>query len=374
MTDHSAARFDADIDRALTPIAGDHRAGTSLRYSPVYREIRQARQEDDATLPQGEWERPLKKADWPLVVRLCLSALQSESKDLQIAAWLCEAWVRLHGIRGMSAGVRLLDGMVAHFWADAYPSREEDGEARLGIVEWLREMLLVAVTMHIPLLEFDGAGEVGKVGESALNLDDWQRLVMGKPALPGRERPDQATLSARVVGARLERLIAMRRDIAEILEQWALFTRRLDDALNGDGPSLSAVADRLSALARAVESLIDGRASPTQAGAGPFAGEGEGSDSASPQAASQTASQKTANAHAVSSQQEITNREDAYALLARAAAYLREHEPHSPTPYLIERALTWGRMPLRELMDEVLSEDGGMRWYAAMLGLDIHRE
>ncbi|MGI4982155.1 MAG: type VI secretion system protein TssA [Janthinobacterium lividum] len=364
MTDPSSARFDADIDRALTPIAGDHRAGTSLRYSSVYREIRQARQEDDATLPQGEWERPLKKADWPLVVRLCLSALHSGSKDLQIAAWLCEAWVRLHGIRGMSAGVRLLDGMVAHFWADAYPPQAEDGEARLGIVEWLREMLVAAVTMHIPLLAFDDAGE------PALNLDDWQRLVMGKPALPGRERPDRATLSARAAGARLENLIAMRRDVAEVLDHWTRFAQRLDEVLDGDGPSLSAVADRLSSLARAADSLIDGRTPATGASAAPLVGEGAGSDSLS----HRTVFQEAPDDRAASPRDGVGSREEAYALLAKVAAYLREHEPHSPTPYLIERALAWGRMPLRELMDEVLSEDGGMRWYAMMLGLDANRE
>ncbi|MGI4859087.1 MAG: type VI secretion system protein TssA [Janthinobacterium lividum] len=369
MTDTSPAFFDADIDRVLLPIACDNRVGTSLRYTGTYQEIRQARQEDDATLPQGEWERPLKKADWPLVVRLCLRALQSESKDFQIAAWLCEAWVRLHGVRGMSAGVRMLDGLVEHFWPDAYPPYKEegkdgeDGEARIGILMWLRETLVVALTMYVPLLEFDD------IGEPALNLDDWERLVAGNPAPPGRDRPDRATLAAQAVGPRLEGLLAMRYDIPRVREQWALFARRIDDMLGSDSLSLSAVADRLAALERAARSLSEGRA-PSPASHAPPAGEGDTSD-LSP---ASDVSRKAANDPAVSSSHAVHSREQAYAVLAQVAVYLREHEPHSPTPYLIERALAWGRLPLHELMDEVLSEEGGMRWYAAMLGLDANRE
>jgi type VI secretion system protein ImpA len=54
----------------------------------------------------------------------------------------------------------------------------------------------------------------------------------------------------------------------------------------------------------------------------------------------------------------IRSREEAYQRLAEAAEYLTRTEPHSPTPYLIRRAITWGSLSLPELMHELVRSEG----------------
>ena len=41
-------------------------------------------------------------------------------------------------------------------------------------------------------------------------------------------------------------------------------------------------------------------------------------------------------------------------LLAEAADYLARTEPHSPTPYLVRRAIAWGSMSLEQLLPEMI--------------------
>jgi type VI secretion system protein ImpA len=65
----------------------------------------------------------------------------------------------------------------------------------------------------------------------------------------------------------------------------------------------------------------------------------------------------------------IADRTHAYELLDAVAQYLARTEPHSPTPYLLKRAVAWGGMPLPELMREVVSQEGDLTRYFAMLGL-----
>ena len=65
----------------------------------------------------------------------------------------------------------------------------------------------------------------------------------------------------------------------------------------------------------------------------------------------------------------VNTRAEAYRLLELAAAFLEQTEPHSPTPYLIKRAITWGRLPLPELMQEVIQEEGDISRYFSLLGI-----
>ena len=70
----------------------------------------------------------------------------------------------------------------------------------------------------------------------------------------------------------------------------------------------------------------------------------------------------------------IKSRQDAYRMLEAAAAYLQRTEPHSPTPYLVKRAVTWGQMSLADLMQEILREEGDLTRYFSLLGMNVPRD
>ncbi|SCU87396.1 conserved hypothetical protein [Cupriavidus necator] len=63
----------------------------------------------------------------------------------------------------------------------------------------------------------------------------------------------------------------------------------------------------------------------------------------------------------------IEDRAHAYQLIRDVADYLARHEPHSPTPYLLRRAVRWGQMPLADLMQDILREDGDIGRYFSLL-------
>jgi len=65
----------------------------------------------------------------------------------------------------------------------------------------------------------------------------------------------------------------------------------------------------------------------------------------------------------------IRSRGEAYRMLSEAADYLLMHEPHSPTPYLVKRAVSWGNMTLNELLQELVSADHDLEQIYKLLGM-----
>ena len=41
----------------LEPVAGENPSGQSLQYDKIYDQIKEARVEDDESIPMGKWER-----------------------------------------------------------------------------------------------------------------------------------------------------------------------------------------------------------------------------------------------------------------------------------------------------------------------------
>src|SRR5258708_13004897 len=111
-------------DNLRSPIPGDNPSGKSLRYDPIYDKVREARREEDV-LPQGDWSREIKKADWLLVTKLTTDALANKTKDLQLAAWLTEAHLHREHIAGLREGLDLLRGLMENFWDTLYPEIEQ---------------------------------------------------------------------------------------------------------------------------------------------------------------------------------------------------------------------------------------------------------
>jgi predicted component of type VI protein secretion system len=65
----------------------------------------------------------------------------------------------------------------------------------------------------------------------------------------------------------------------------------------------------------------------------------------------------------------IRSRAEAYRVLAEAADYLLRTEPHSPVPYLVKRAISWGNMSLAELLSEFVASSDDLVTIYRLLGI-----
>ena len=366
------------VDALLRPLPGDEPTGTSARYDPVIAEIRIARESDDPSLPQGEWERPLKKADWSLVASLCSQTLSERSKDLQIAAWLSEAWIHLYQVDGLRAGVRLIQGLLDTYWEGVHPRQSEDGDfdARVAPLAWMNESIPLTLRLNVVLLPWPDRKP------SYISLEDWTKALLVAPSKSDDDNePNPAATPSRdelmLLGATTAapQLLQLRESLALAMTEWKSFDAMVDERLSKEAPSLSRVAETLGLIDRAITSLLSNRQTvsvatsrtPTE----------QAMDEDQPADAIENADEP-AMKPAVPGEGfvdprlatgPIRSRADAYRQLEGIANFLQSIEPHSPTPYLVRRAVSWGRMPLPELMQEVLREEGDLNRLFTVLGL-----
>src|SRR5687768_5166029 len=104
-----------DLEALLTPISEDQPSGESLQYSGLFDEIREAKRADK-DVDQGQWQTELKVANYRQVINLAVPALTTQTKDLQITAWLSEALTKEHGFAGLRDALALMRGLQENFW------------------------------------------------------------------------------------------------------------------------------------------------------------------------------------------------------------------------------------------------------------------
>ena len=126
------------IEQLLQPVSAEQRCGEDLSFSTEIDDIDQARQHDDPTLDQGEWQTALKEADWHYVADRCAQLIATRSKDLRLAAWLAEAQAKTRGLRGLGEGFALLASLCEQYWTDLHPLVDDgDYDQRIGNLFWL---------------------------------------------------------------------------------------------------------------------------------------------------------------------------------------------------------------------------------------------
>ena len=65
----------------------------------------------------------------------------------------------------------------------------------------------------------------------------------------------------------------------------------------------------------------------------------------------------------------VRTREDAFRALLQVADYFKRTEPHSPVAYSLEQAVRWGRMPLPELLTELIPEQAAREQVFKVVGI-----
>lgn len=358
-----------DLEKLLAPISADQPAGEWLRGDAVYDAIQDARTEEDPSLPRGVWQRELERADWGRVERLAAEALETRSKDLQLAAWLLEAWIHRHGFSGVEAGMRLLTALCESFWDDLWPPIEEDDlDYRLAPIHWINEKLYLSLK-RIPITRPETAEDT-----RSHTWADWEsavRLARVSEADPEKARAAETrgsvTREKFLAGVTLTPTDFYQRTVQELdgaVEATTELGKVLDARCGADSPSLSQFRDTLRAIYHFVDGVLRERG-PEEAGTGE---EMPGGAVGAPPA--EEASREAERAFASGP---IRGRSDAYRRLAEAADYLLRTEPHSPTAYLVRRAVSWGNMTLAEVLAELLRDQADLTTVYQLLGIDDPR-
>ena len=339
----------APLEALLTPVSPERPAGESLRYDRLYEEIREARREDDASLPQGTWQHELKRADWARASALCVEGLARRSKDLQLLAWLLEARLGLNGFSGLAPCLVLLQGLCERYRDDLYPQEEGGGqEMRANTIAWINSKLLPRLR-QVPITAAGAGREFGWSDWEMAHRAEQSRSAASRRGAP-QEEPGVADISAALALTPGDILQERHGALAAAIATIDALQPTLEACFGGDAPSLSAMRSLLADMGGLLDGELAkrGRMAPEAAEAPPAGEAAPAPDSL---------------------EQAMADRAQAYAYLAAAADFLMRLEPHSPVPYLVRRAIEWGQFNTVELYEEIFVRRNGQISIFDLLGL-----
>jgi len=337
-------------DDLLNPIPGDNPSGVSLRYERIYDQIKEARTEDDDTLPSRGWERPVKKADYALVMKLAGEALATKSKDLQLAAWLTEAHVRREGLSQLQPCLQLMFSLQEQFWETVYPEIDEgDAGMRAVPVEWIANRLGgilrdSGITLdELSFLDYKASRTIGYEADAASS--DAKREARERAIAEGKltaEDFDKSFASTPKAFYRdLENSLKSAGDTVEAMQVFC------EQRYGNDTPGFGKLKESLEHVGQLITSLLNEKLKlePDK----PAAKEVEPEPEPEPEA------QETAVAEEVPAQAakaprrggepaEPSDWEDAVRRIQVCARFLQKEKSSSPVAYLLQTSIRLGEM------------------------------
>ena len=327
-------------------------SGEDLSFSTLFDQVKEARRADPDYLTQGDWQTDLKSSDWDLTLTLAAQGLARQSKDLMLVAWLSEALAHKHHFTGITFGLTLAERILDNFWTDLFPSLEDGVDERAARLAWMKTSLADVVGglpitqgQQYGLLRYDESRHVENLGlqnpqamraaldEGKINAEVFQRSVVLTDS-------DHLRLKAGEIAASL--------NACQRLQNTA------DRLFGHDAPSFAGLHDVLSRAGQLAEKLLKDRGielNPAPAAPTPAVSKNAG---VQPTGAAMTQTQQDLPVTPLRTTPQT--RDEAFTLLAGIAQFFKQTEPQSPVPYLIERAIKWGNMPLEGWLNDVIKD------------------
>lgn len=306
--------------------------------------------------------------EWQTVYKLGVEILGRHSKDLEIAAWLTEASLRLHQFAGLTAGFKLTTALLQRYWDDLYPRADEEGVSSkvapiAGLNGYEVEGTLIVPIACLPITEgpvtyalwqYKQALEINKISDPKL-LE--KRLSNGALTL--------AKVQASLAATPMSFYVNLRQNLQAAQVAFQEMNQVLDEKCGNDAPPGSHIRKALEDFAEYLGFLLAD--APFQL---PPSQDVETSAKAlSDQGVDKPESvivqaDPTGNAA-------ITNRDQALKTLTQVAQFFAKTEPHSPLPFLLQRAVRWGNLPLPELLKELINDDNARGSVFKLTGIEL---
>lgn len=348
-----------DFVALLQPIDGDDPSGDSIPFD-LRERLEESRKEVNPDLfddddPMRPEERVL--ADWSGIDELAQDILQNTSKNLLVGARLTEALTKLHGFAGLRDGLHLLRLMVDVCWDRLNPPLDEDDdlEIRATPFSWLddpaRGARFPSTVRMTPLLE---------AGEKTFSWQDWhQSQQEGSGGIDAFE--------SAIYSADKRECHQRAADIKQCLLELQTLDSELNNKLGSEAPGFSALGPAIHESSTLMQQILQK--------VGPLDEEAPEEEAVDEEeVAADGEAPATAGAAAAPKAPRPKTRDDWYRQLSEAASALQKMEPHSPIPYLIQRAVELGSLPFPLLMKQLIRETSVLEEMNRELGIRQQEE
>lgn len=358
-----------DVAALLEPIAGDDPAGFDARGSEdpnnLYRQIRDARSdarrlEQDADL-QGEISAEAMQL-WKQVRDQSREYIAGSAKDLEIAAYLVEALIRIDGFSGLTEGAAMLQGLAEQYWGELYPrpDLEYDEGVEATLLPIARLDLEYAIR-RLPITDDTSIGAllVWQHGQ-ALQLEQYD-------ADERQTRIDQGAISSEMFDRASAETTAefFQQTKAELDSAQVALTQLselLDEKAGADSPNFSSAFNALSDADAALRMVAGSKLDVPEP---EDAQDGEDTEAGG---------ESGGGGGARKQQGEIQSREDAFKLLEKVALWFERAEPQSILPAEISKAVRRGRMNPAELYADLISDESVREQLYRDVGIEARSE
>jgi type VI secretion system protein ImpA len=333
-----------NFESLLAPIPGDNPAGGAIPFE-IREKLEEGRKEINLEdFDKDDPARPTeaKKADWAGIIRIAQDTLAKTSKDLLVSARLTEALVKQHGFAGLRDGLHLMRLLVDQCWDRLNPSIEDgDLEVRAGPFNWLADAEKGArfpnSVRRVPFVidEKSGKGEKAK----KYSWMEWRLSQDGKGPVT------RADFDKTIMDTPRERFQTLDEDVNQCVDELTQLLQSLNGKMGPAAPGLIDLRAAVEDCRKLVKQMLSQKGGE-EAEDGEGAAEGGGGIAG-----------------------KVGSRDQAYRQLAQAAAVLRQLEPHSPIPYLIQRAVELGSMPFPQLIRALIREQNVLTELNRELGI-----
>lgn len=368
-----------DLDGILQPISEDKPSGENLQYSGVYDEIREARRAD-LDVAQGQWQTELKTADYRHVIDVAVPALLTQTKDLQIAAWLSESLTRQYGYSGLRDSLKLMRGLQENFWETCYPEVDEgDEEGRANAIAWMDKECALSIQLA-PISAGENlsylAWEESKRFDIPENLETVEYADQEKyNKLRAQAEEERRTTGEMWRKSKSQTRRAFYEQLSFTLEEcWTEFNSlNLEIEAKFDrnqAPAMTLLKKILEDIRSGVKRLLQEKREqePDEAEAAVADGEetiGENGE---------VVVSAGGSGGVATTGGAVRSRQDALKRLSDVADFFRTTEPHSPVSYLVQRAVKWGNMPLDNWLAEVIKDEAVLGQLRETLGFNANSD
>lgn len=282
---------------------------------------------DDVHAPSGRWQD---------VHDLSFNALLTQTKDIELLAWLAESTIRVNGFEALDEVLAATSALIVTHLSDLHSADDDSNEDRVSPLGGLNGSQDSDGTLIRPL-RLNSLSPTNIYGRFSLwSLDKAKKT--NNSALLSEFHQEFSNLDGELFVARVN---AVQRSLVSINQ----IDSALTQAYGADAPSFGRIRDVLEDIGRALSELgahVHMPATPAPV----FV--------AGPEAAPVTTNGVAAP---IATPGQIVDRDQALRMLLDVAAFFKRTEPHSTIPMALETLVRRGRMDFVTLLAELLPDE-----------------